>query len=398
MNCLTGNLDGILRSFKEAPDLSPHEGYPVEWWFLHGYFEGTKANRKHFMVALFRAADPCHRAESGTMLLLVTLDPVTGANNHHSRISPEIVTNYREMARIFSETRFSSLITPYLLGRHLRKALRDINTGLLHLDRRSPHLAGDPLVFRWGEFAMQQNKDTLDVAFSLPDSGAECAFNLKPQAPWMNEADIKLSDNTPIGYAVCPRMELKGHAGGEAVTGRAWMDHQWGGYFGLLIGGKGERHHPLGWDWFGINLDDGTDLLVQVVRHVNKPQPLQRNAYIFNNGFITRLNDNVDLHPLEYWRSPRTAQRYPVGWRIEIPGAEMKLEFSPHAEDQEIPVFGLKSIWEGAGKVTGTNNGRQVNGDGRLELHGYGFDLNMQDATASWFKRQLFGKKPFVAP
>src|SRR3954465_13835748 len=41
------------------------------------------------------------------------------------------------------------------------------------------------------------------------------------------------------------------------VDGIAWFDHQWGDF--VSVGGGG-------WDWFAINLDDGTDLTVSVVR------------------------------------------------------------------------------------------------------------------------------------
>ena len=39
------------------------------------------------------------------------------------------------------------------------------------------------------------------------------------------------------------------------VDGIAWFDHQWGDF--VSVGG--------GWDWFAINLDDGTDITVSVV-------------------------------------------------------------------------------------------------------------------------------------
>ena len=42
-----------------------------------------------------------------------------------------------------------------------------------------------------------------------------------------------------------------------AVTGTAWFDHQWGDF--IAVGGGG-------WDWFAVNLDDGTDLTVSLVR------------------------------------------------------------------------------------------------------------------------------------
>jgi predicted secreted hydrolase len=42
-----------------------------------------------------------------------------------------------------------------------------------------------------------------------------------------------------------------------AVTGDAWFDHQWGDF--ISVGGGG-------WDWFAVNLDNGVDLTISLVR------------------------------------------------------------------------------------------------------------------------------------
>src|SRR5688572_25041721 len=49
------------------------------------------------------------------------------------------------------------------------------------------------------------------------------------------------------------------------VTGSAWFDHQWGDF--ITVGGGG-------WDWFAINLDDGTDLTLSLVRDADGSYPL----------------------------------------------------------------------------------------------------------------------------
>ena len=49
-----------------------------------------------------------------------------------------------------------------------------------------------------------------------------------------------------------------------AVTGQAWFDHQWGDF--ISVGGGG-------WDWFAVNLDDGTDLTLSLVRDADGSYP-----------------------------------------------------------------------------------------------------------------------------
>ena len=49
------------------------------------------------------------------------------------------------------------------------------------------------------------------------------------------------------------------------VTGAAWFDHQWGDF--ISVGGGG-------WDWFAVNLADGTDLTLSLVRDADGSYPL----------------------------------------------------------------------------------------------------------------------------
>ena len=49
-----------------------------------------------------------------------------------------------------------------------------------------------------------------------------------------------------------------------AVEGDAWFDHQWGDF--ISVGGGG-------WDWFAVNLDDGTDLMLSLVRAADGTYP-----------------------------------------------------------------------------------------------------------------------------
>ena len=62
-----------------------------------------------------------------------------------------------------------------------------------------------------------------------------------------------------------PRMAATGSVTIEgqrlAITGSAWFDHQWGDF--ISVGGGG-------WDWFAVNLADGTDLTLSLVRNAEK--------------------------------------------------------------------------------------------------------------------------------
>ena len=75
-------------------------------------------------------------------------------------------------------------------------------------------------------------------------------------------------------YYSWPRMEAVGslvfHGEPMSVTGEAWFDHQWGDF--IAVGGGG-------WDWFAVNLDDGTDLTLSLVRAADGTYPLVYGTY-----------------------------------------------------------------------------------------------------------------------
>ena len=93
------------------------------------------------------------------------------------------------------------------------------------------------------------------------------------------------------------------------VTGTAWFDHQWGDF--ISVGGGG-------WDWFAINLDDGTDLTLSLVRAADGSYPLVYGTLVDGRPRHLQAAD-FTVTPTGRWRSPRTGVDYPSGWLVELP-------------------------------------------------------------------------------
>jgi predicted secreted hydrolase len=149
------------------------------------------------------------------------------------------------------------------------------------------------------------------------------------------------------------------------VTGEAWMDHQWGDFIALLGGG---------WDWFSLQLDDGTDYMVYEIRDQTTGQPYDRFATrIDPDGTAVDLPvDGLTLTVTAYWTSPRTGATYPAGWEIVIPSDAARLVVTPKLADQELVTTQTGvSYWEGAVAVSGERQGTPVRGRGYAELTGY---------------------------
>ncbi|MFC5301081.1 lipocalin-like domain-containing protein [Azospira restricta] len=148
----------------------------------------------------------------------------------------------------------------------------------------------------------------------------------------------------------------------QPVSGRAWLDHEWSSE--LLPAGA------QGWDWVGLNLDDGGALMAFRLRRADGA-PLWSAATLRSpgGGATTLPADAVAFAPLRQWRSPRSGIAWPVEWRLRAGARELRL--LPLFDDQELDSRRSTGAiyWEGA--VRAIEDGREV-GRGYLEMTGYG--------------------------
>lgn len=148
------------------------------------------------------------------------------------------------------------------------------------------------------------------------------------------------------------------------VTGSSWFDHEWST--------SALESEQAGWDWFALQLDDDTEVMLYRLRH-RRDSRLDHvyGSYIDAVGGLVPLAA-TDFHIREsgHWRSRRSAAVYPAAWRIRLPRQGLVLEVRPRLADQEM----LTSFryWEGAVEVDGERDGSPVAGQGYVELTGYG--------------------------
>lgn len=148
-----------------------------------------------------------------------------------------------------------------------------------------------------------------------------------------------------------------------AVDGLSWMDHE--------FSTSALAADQIGWDWFSIQLDDGSELMVFQIRKADGSiDPFSSGALIASDGSIQTLSrQDFEIEVLSTWKSPRTQARYPAGWRLRVPAAGLVLQIEPYLADQELDVS--YAYWEGCVRVRGSRAGQPVRGDGYIELTGY---------------------------
>ena len=152
----------------------------------------------------------------------------------------------------------------------------------------------------------------------------------------------------------------------ERVTGRSWLDREWSSRY---LGGT-----AVGWDWTGLNFDDGSALMAFRIRGSDSRIVWAGGTLRRANGAIVTLKPNdIRFMPTRTWRSKRTGAIYPVAQilTIRLPEGQKRLTLTPMFADQELDArsSGLPVYWEG---LVRTNHGR-----GYLELTGYAAPLTM---------------------
>ncbi|MGE5639099.1 MAG: lipocalin-like domain-containing protein, partial [Clostridia bacterium] len=147
-------------------------------------------------------------------------------------------------------------------------------------------------------------------------------------------------------------LQAKGSVNGATVSGEAWLDHEWSNAY--------LAPEAAGWDWCGINLDDGSSLMAFRMRA--------------KAGGVHYADPGVIFTEKRTWRSPRTGIEYPVEMLVKSPKGEFLLE--PLMDDQEFDARASTGIiyWEGA--VQAFQGSREV-GRGYLELTGYGTAMKL---------------------
>lgn len=151
------------------------------------------------------------------------------------------------------------------------------------------------------------------------------------------------------------------------VSGTSQLDHEFGTSF--LEEGQ------AGWDYFLIELEDGSDLLIYQLRLTDGSRDQYFIATLINaDGSRESLkSDEFAMQTLARWTSPASGGNYPVQWRVKIPGRQIELEAKAAMDNQEFQAAQSIGVtyWKGLIDVSGKRNGQPISGKGFLEMTGY---------------------------
>ena len=214
----------------------------------------------------------------------------------------------------------------------------------------------------------------------LGDRAAGFAFELAlaPTQPLLLQGDAGFSrkgprpDNASHYYSqvqLAVEGELTQGAQRSRVSGRAWLDHEWSG--SLL------PDRAVGWDWIGINLDDGSALTAFRLRDARGEAVWSGGSWRTRDGALRVFADGEAVfEPLQTWASAATRATYPVRWRLRCPAGAFEVRALFEAQELDGRNTTGTVYWEGLSALHRADDGARV-GHGYLEMTGYAQPLRL---------------------
>lgn len=312
-------------------DFGSHPQFRIEWWYLTGWLETSAHTELGFQITFFRTRpalqeDNPSAFAPGQLLIAhcAISDPARG--------------------RLWQDQR-----------------IRRAGLGLAEAALSDTQVWIDDWRLERRDGAYVAHVRAQDFAFEL---------TMRPSQPPMLNGDRGFSQKAPAASAASyyysePHLKVAGTVtrAGEPtpVSGEAWLDHEW----------SSEYLDPaaVGWDWIGLNLDDGGAIMAFRLRDRQGHSYWSAGTLREPDGSVHALGtDAIEFTALRQWHSPRTAVDYPVSFAVRVGARRFELE--PLMDDQENDAR-LSSgaiYWEGAVSVM---QSQHRIGRGYLELTGY---------------------------
>jgi predicted secreted hydrolase len=319
-------------------DLGSHPQFRTEWWYVTGWLDSEDGESFGFQITFFRTK------------------PDIDAHNPSSFTPRQIIVAHCAL----SDPKHGMLWQD--------QKIRRTALGLAGAAQNDTHVWID----RW---SLQRETQAYIAKIAAEDFSFELALS-ETQAMLINgEGGVSRKGPQPQAasyYYSLPHMHVTGTISRKGrlsrVTGEAWFDHEW----------SSEYLDPqaAGWDWIGINLQDGGALMAFQIRGLDG-KPRWAGGTIRSGAGVSQIlkPEDVEFRPERRWTSPRTGITYPVAWTVRADGRELSL--APLFDDQENDTrLSTGAIyWEGA--VRAFDKTQQV-GRGYLELTGYGERLRLR--------------------
>ncbi|MDP8242585.1 MAG: lipocalin-like domain-containing protein [Candidatus Hinthialibacter antarcticus] len=327
--------------FSFPRDHGSHPDYRTEWWYFTGQVQTREGRRFGYQFTIFRVGIQAGEKKA----------------DEPDMAPRQILAGHFAIADIQNN------------GFRFAERFRRIGAGFADAALDDMHA--------WiGDWELKRNGNG-EVSISALDreTAIGVEFSLSPSKPLVFQENGGYSkkgseSGNASAYLSWTRMKTDGVLSFDGdeypVSGASWFDHEWGS--SQL--GEGVQ----GWDWFGLHLDDGRDLMLYGLRNNDGEFiPESGGTLVDADGTAHPLTrDDFTMVPLQTWNSPITGANYPVRWEIAVPDKNISFQIQPMVDEAEMNAVSSLGViyWEGPVEMIGKTTGR-----GYMELSGYATNL-----------------------
>jgi predicted secreted hydrolase len=214
------------------------------------------------------------------------------------------------------------------------------------IDNGSIAKPGEGFDLTIGDWMMRGRLGHDVLAMSLSDHRYQLDLTTrKPPVLPGGDAYIRTNAGSESYYHSRTRLSVTGTLSVEdvdsAVTGEAWMDHQWGRFTSFSEGG---------WDWFSVQLDDDTEAMIYQLRDIIGAPWLGVGTYVTADGSADdRAPEDIVVEVNDTWTSPHSGATYPMVWNLHLSFQALSLSLRPVMEDQELDTRQTTRVTYGEG-------------------------------------------------
>jgi len=341
------------RTLRFPRDHGAHLGAAIEWWYITGDLRAPGGRRHGFQITFFRS-------RTG---LAANLDSRFAAR--HLLFAHAALTDLDARTHLHAQrvARWSGDQT----SRLARASLRD--TDLL--------LGGWTLQRQDGAGGSVYRTQFGSSPAGTGPQDFELQLELRATQPLLLQGDAGFSRKGPdeaqaSHYLSEPQLAVQGtlRRAGQSVpvAGRAWLDHEW----------SDQLMHPeaVGWDWIGMNLEDGAALTAFRLRRADGSSLWAGGSWRSASGALSVFEpQQVRFTPGRIWASPASGARYPLQWTVDTPAGRFEVRALLDAQELDSRGSTGTVYWEGLSDLYDAQ-GRRV-GSGYLEMTGYAGRLNL---------------------
>ena len=331
------------RVWRWPRDHGAHAGSRNEWWYATGWLEPPgNASPLGFQVTFFR---------------------------HRTGLAASLPGRFAPRQLLFAHAALSDI------GAQRHWQLQRLQRWSGDEAARDGHAGRDDTDVRLGTWWLRRSGTAPGGRYDSEVGGAHAAFKLTLQMqavqPVLLQGQAGYSRKGPLPqqashYYSLPHLRVRARIERDSRTqdlqGTAWLDHEWS-----------DEYMPpgaVGWDWFGINLDDGGALMGFRLRRADGSTLWSGGTHRGADGRV-RTFDHGELGftPRRTWVSPATQARYPVQWQIATPAGSFELRALMDSQELDGRSSNGAVYWEGLSDLIDAR-GQRV-GRGYLEMTGY---------------------------